>query len=65
MNPKSKEIILKDIIRRLQTAVELALENGEIPNDIKSWIDGILDAVRADINSIEKEEEKSHQQSNY
>ncbi len=53
MNSKSKEIILKDMVRRLQTALELALENGEILSEVKSWIEKTVDAVNQDLTKMD------------
>ncbi|MCL2306522.1 MAG: hypothetical protein FWC43_14385 [Planctomycetaceae bacterium] len=63
MNHKSKEIILKDIIRRLQTAVKTTLEKGKISSDAKKWIEKTVEAVNQDLtrmDSLTREKTSTH-----
>jgi len=63
MNPKSKEIILKDIISRLHDVVKTTLEKGQISDDAKKWIEKIVKAADQDLtrlNSLTKEKTSNH-----
>ena len=63
MNPKSKEIILKDIIHRLHDVVKTTLEKGQISDDAKKWIEKIVKAVNQDLtrlDSLTKEKTSDH-----